>query len=46
MNILEWTRVENRRSFFESYAKESGFDPLVAENWYSESKQKIMFAKV
>lgn len=36
---------QERREFFESYAKENHFDPLVASNWYS-SYDKILFAKV
>jgi hypothetical protein len=37
---------ENRRTFFEVYAKQNGFDPLIAEYWYAQTKKKILSAKV
>eukprot|EP00026_Physarum_polycephalum_P003664 Phypoly_transcript_03677.p1 GENE.Phypoly_transcript_03677~~Phypoly_transcript_03677.p1 ORF type:complete len:748 (+),score=79.94 Phypoly_transcript_03677:247-2244(+) len=37
--------IENRRKFFENYAREHGFDPLVAENWYKQSREKLMSRK-
>jgi len=40
-----WTDAGNRRKFFENYAKQCGFDPLLAENWYSESLLKIKSMK-
>eukprot|EP00026_Physarum_polycephalum_P012597 Phypoly_transcript_12920.p1 GENE.Phypoly_transcript_12920~~Phypoly_transcript_12920.p1 ORF type:complete len:356 (+),score=59.55 Phypoly_transcript_12920:23-1069(+) len=36
---------ENRRLFFEKYAKDNGFDPLDPENWYHQTKAKIMDTK-
>ena len=27
--------MENRKFFFIDFARESGFDPLVARNWYN-----------
>ena len=38
--------MENRRSFFDDYAKERGFDALKPEVWYSQSKDNIMLKKV
>lgn len=32
--------------FFERYAKDHGFDPLVAENWYIQSRWHILSTKV
>lgn len=29
-----WDNADNRRAFFEEYARDMGFDPLIAENWY------------
>ena len=29
----DWDSVEQRRKFILSFAKEIGFDPLVAQNW-------------
>eukprot|EP00026_Physarum_polycephalum_P008136 Phypoly_transcript_08214.p1 GENE.Phypoly_transcript_08214~~Phypoly_transcript_08214.p1 ORF type:complete len:513 (-),score=83.64 Phypoly_transcript_08214:5-1384(-) len=36
-----WEKVANRRKFFEDYAASHGFEPLVPENWYIQSKDKI-----
>lgn len=36
----------NRKAFFDSFAKENDFDPLVAENWYSVTGEKINRQKV
>ena len=41
-----WESTESRREFFESYAKENGFDPHYHENWYSQSRSKIIARKV
>eukprot|EP00026_Physarum_polycephalum_P002504 Phypoly_transcript_02511.p1 GENE.Phypoly_transcript_02511~~Phypoly_transcript_02511.p1 ORF type:complete len:789 (+),score=87.01 Phypoly_transcript_02511:70-2436(+) len=40
-----WYNVENRRKFFEKYARQNGFDHSVAENWYAQSREKIMAVK-
>jgi hypothetical protein len=42
----EWDNVENRRKFFEKYAKDRGFDPLNPENWYLQTSQSVRFTKV
>eukprot|EP00026_Physarum_polycephalum_P001768 Phypoly_transcript_01770.p1 GENE.Phypoly_transcript_01770~~Phypoly_transcript_01770.p1 ORF type:complete len:893 (+),score=154.72 Phypoly_transcript_01770:58-2736(+) len=34
-----WAKRENRRQFFLDVAKEKGFDPKDANNWYSLTKQ-------
>lgn len=31
--ISPWSHLENRRTFFEEFAKENKFDPLTPENW-------------
>eukprot|EP00026_Physarum_polycephalum_P001458 Phypoly_transcript_01460.p1 GENE.Phypoly_transcript_01460~~Phypoly_transcript_01460.p1 ORF type:complete len:826 (+),score=126.37 Phypoly_transcript_01460:385-2862(+) len=36
---------KNRRKFFLKYAAEKGFDPLVAENWYKQSRKSIVESK-
>lgn len=41
-----WTDVSDRRKFFEKFAFDNGFDPLVSDNWYSQSKDQIMATKV
>jgi hypothetical protein len=43
---VEWPVVENRRKVFELFAEENGFDPLQAENWYSQSRDKLLSIKV
>eukprot|EP00026_Physarum_polycephalum_P001731 Phypoly_transcript_01733.p1 GENE.Phypoly_transcript_01733~~Phypoly_transcript_01733.p1 ORF type:complete len:1003 (+),score=155.23 Phypoly_transcript_01733:421-3009(+) len=40
-----WDTEEARRKFFVKYAKSNNFDPLLAENWYSQSRYKIMHNK-
>jgi hypothetical protein len=32
---------QNRRKFFENYAKNNGFDPLIPENWYSVTTESV-----
>ena len=46
LDVHAWHNIENRRKFFESYAKENGFDPNSAKAWLLQSKQKILEAKV
>ena len=41
-----WQEASNRRMFFEKYALENGFDPLVPHNWYLQSREKIRSLKV
>ena len=41
-----WYYTENRKNFFLNYAKENGFDALVAENWYLQSRTRIKSQKV
>eukprot|EP00026_Physarum_polycephalum_P008336 Phypoly_transcript_08418.p1 GENE.Phypoly_transcript_08418~~Phypoly_transcript_08418.p1 ORF type:complete len:268 (+),score=33.53 Phypoly_transcript_08418:1-804(+) len=38
---LLWKSKVNRKRFFEDFARENGFEPLIPENWYSQSKMKI-----
>lgn len=45
-NLLADFKIENRRKFFEEYAKANKFDPLVAENWHSQSLNSILTTKV
>jgi len=40
-----WEFTHNRRKFFENYAAERGFDPLLAENWYLQSGEQILQTK-
>eukprot|EP00026_Physarum_polycephalum_P001037 Phypoly_transcript_01038.p1 GENE.Phypoly_transcript_01038~~Phypoly_transcript_01038.p1 ORF type:complete len:1240 (+),score=185.34 Phypoly_transcript_01038:28-3720(+) len=40
-----WQEASNRRFFFENYALQNGFDPLVPKNWYLQSREKIRAAK-
>eukprot|EP00026_Physarum_polycephalum_P003118 Phypoly_transcript_03127.p1 GENE.Phypoly_transcript_03127~~Phypoly_transcript_03127.p1 ORF type:complete len:674 (+),score=87.16 Phypoly_transcript_03127:242-2263(+) len=40
-----WDKVENRRKFFENYAKDNGFDPQDAYSWYIQPREKILSYK-
>jgi len=31
---IQWRKTSVRKEFFNNYAKENGFDPLVPDNWY------------
>jgi len=46
MGISRWVDINNRRDFFEKYAKEKGFDPLHSSLWYLQPKSQIMAQKV
>jgi len=37
-----WYSASNRRKFFEDFALENRFDPLIAANWYSVKKSDIL----
>ena len=41
-----WNDPIRRRKYFENYARANDFDPLVPDNWYSQSKDKIVGMKV
>lgn len=41
-----WEDEKRRREFFDSFATENGFDPLVPENWYSVSTNELRETKV
>ncbi len=41
-----WSTVQNRRKFFENYAKKHGFDPFNPENWYNQTYTTILSEKV
>eukprot|EP00026_Physarum_polycephalum_P001474 Phypoly_transcript_01476.p1 GENE.Phypoly_transcript_01476~~Phypoly_transcript_01476.p1 ORF type:complete len:889 (+),score=81.31 Phypoly_transcript_01476:156-2669(+) len=45
MPRMYWDNIKNRRKFFEQYAKDSGFDPLSPEHWYSQPRNKIAAMK-
>lgn len=41
-----WRSVSNRKAFFDQYAKEHAFDPLIAENWYNTKTEDFSKRKV
>jgi hypothetical protein len=41
-----WTDIQTRRKFFEAYAEQNGFDPLIPENWYPLTGDKIFSTHV
>eukprot|EP00026_Physarum_polycephalum_P002189 Phypoly_transcript_02194.p1 GENE.Phypoly_transcript_02194~~Phypoly_transcript_02194.p1 ORF type:complete len:921 (+),score=154.23 Phypoly_transcript_02194:106-2868(+) len=36
-----WKSLDNCRKFFHDYAKNNGFDPLIASNWYNVTFQDL-----
>lgn len=43
---VNYALPEQRKQFFDSYAKTRGFDPLVPENWYNISQANILETQV
>lgn len=41
-----WAVDANRRDFFNNFASEHRFDPLIAENWYSVPRSLFTHTKV
>jgi hypothetical protein len=44
--LASWSDINVRRKFFEDYASDNGFDPLVPDQWYTQPLNKILSAKV
>jgi len=34
-----------RRKYMQRYAKDNHFDPLIAEHWYSQSRERLLTLK-
>ena len=45
-NIFAVSWPKNRRIFFENYAKQNGFDPLIPDNWYTQPRRTILSTMV
>lgn len=41
-----WADANNRKEFFDNFAKEHDFDPLVPENWYQITTKEMREIKV
>lgn len=41
-----WQDLQNRRIFLENYARTNNFDPLISENWYSLTREKLLRSEV
>eukprot|EP00026_Physarum_polycephalum_P000178 Phypoly_transcript_00178.p1 GENE.Phypoly_transcript_00178~~Phypoly_transcript_00178.p1 ORF type:complete len:1068 (-),score=137.60 Phypoly_transcript_00178:3031-5769(-) len=41
LSASKYLEESTRRKFFENYAAEYGFDPLIPENWYKTPRSKI-----
>jgi hypothetical protein len=39
--VKYWQSKENRKKFFDQYAQEKGFDPLLPDNWYTTTRTNI-----
>lgn len=44
--IAHTGNLKNQKIFFEKFARERGFDPLIADNWYSQKRREIINQKV
>jgi hypothetical protein len=38
--------MSNRRKYFEKYASDHGFDPLIPDNWYTTRVEALEYKKV
>jgi hypothetical protein len=45
-NNLIAPHIAKGRSFFNKYARQKGFDPLIAQNWYTADREDIIAQKV
>ena len=43
---VSWLLPESRRGFFDEFAQEKGFNPLVPANWYKVTSMDIQKKKV
>ena len=41
-----WNDIQKVRQFFDAYAKTTGFDPLIPDNWYQMSTKGLKTVKV
>lgn len=41
-----WSSIEKRRAFFEKYALNNNFDPLLPKNWYTVTRASILNFRV
>jgi hypothetical protein len=41
-----WKDAQNKRNFFVNYARDSGFDPLMPNNWYKLQLDQLANANV
>lgn len=41
-----WFDLDNRRNILLQFAKQSGFDPLIPDHWYTASAEKFRKMKV
>jgi hypothetical protein len=44
--FMQWDKISTRRAFFDKIAKEKGFNPLVAENWFKITPEEIVSFQV
>eukprot|EP00026_Physarum_polycephalum_P009772 Phypoly_transcript_09908.p1 GENE.Phypoly_transcript_09908~~Phypoly_transcript_09908.p1 ORF type:complete len:313 (+),score=46.93 Phypoly_transcript_09908:110-1048(+) len=40
-----WESPKNRKQFFDEFARENNFDPLLPENWYQVTERSVLFYK-
>jgi hypothetical protein len=44
--VRYYSNIDNRRAFFDSFANEHGFDPLISENWQKINAYHLKDRKV
>ena len=44
--VNHWSDVDNRRRFFDDFAKSKGFDPLGTNTWGSVTHDEVINSKV
>lgn len=38
----DWSETSNHKRFFDDFAAEHNFDPLVASNWYKQKRRAVV----
>jgi hypothetical protein len=44
--VGDWRELSSRKAFFDEYARENHFEPLIPENWYNVTQEDIKGKKV
>lgn len=44
--VFDWKELSSRKAFFDEFARDNNFDPLVSGNWYDVTYDDILGKKV